>query len=119
TDNPYGHKCETIVKEKIAKMQAAPPDAPGTADNDIAQAMQRYSQRTSQKFQPQRSGTAITCRSVDLHDPAVQQQVLIEIAMESITPSLQTAFSAVMSGQLPLGGGGAFGGFPGGGPGAP
>jgi hypothetical protein len=104
SDDAAAQKVETSIQEMLQKLRASKQtEQPGGGDDTIAQAMERYKDRVSQVFQPQRSGTSVTCIHLDGHNPAQQQLVtvaFIGLAVAALLPAVQAARDAARRAQV-------------------
>ena len=103
-DDAAAQKFESTIQEAMQKMRNAQPSEQPAGDDVIAQALSRYKERMVQPFQPQRSGTSITCFRVDGQNPAQQQIVavgIIGVAVAMIMPAVQAARNAAAKAQAP------------------
>jgi hypothetical protein len=117
SDDAAAQKVESTIQELLQKLRAPKQTEQPAGDDPIAQAMERYRDRLSQAFQPQRSGTSVTCIHLDGQNPAQQQLVtvgFIGIAVAALLPAVQAARDAARRAQPAPGAGG-----PPVGPGAP
>jgi len=120
-DEAGAQKVETTVQESLQKLRAANAAGQPAGADPISQAMERYKDRVSQLFQPQRTGNSVTCIHIDGQNPAQQQFAavgLIGLVVAGVMPAIQAARNASMRPQAaPAPGAGA--GEPPGGPAPP
>jgi hypothetical protein len=110
TDDAAAQKVESGVQEFLQKIRDSKPTEQPAVDDPIAQAMERYKDRLSQLFQPQRSGNSVTCLHLDGQNPAQQQFAAVGIigaAVAAILPAVQAARAAAMRAQPAPNAGGA------------
>jgi hypothetical protein len=123
SDDAAAQKAEAMAQENLQKLRASTQSGQPGGDNPIPQAMERYKDRLSQLFQPQRSGSTVTFIHVDGQNPAQQQLVAAAIiggAGAAISPAIKAWGAAAMRAQAAPGPGvGPEGGVPPGTPGAP
>lgn len=104
TDEAAAQKFESTLQVALQKARAA--QQPG-ADDVIAQAMSRYTDRMVQVIQPQRNGTSVNCFRLDGQNPTHREVLKITLlAAASIIPGIMGVRQAAPHNrQVPLGGG--------------
>jgi hypothetical protein len=120
-DDAAAQKLEALlhgIKQEAENVN--PTEQPGT-ETPIMQAVNRYMDRLSQPFQPQRSGTSITCFRLDEQNPGHQQlvssMVVLFASIATMAPFLKAKVVAAQRNRAFQNTGGVPG--PGGTPAAP
>jgi hypothetical protein len=116
-DDAAAQKAEMMFQEFVQRVRAsAQAGQPSGGDPVVAQAMERYIDRLSQLFQPQRSGSNVTFIHVDGQNPAQQQLVaaaIVGAATAAILPTIKARWAAAMQPQaVPGASAGPEGGVP-------
>lgn len=109
-DEPTAQQFEMMIAESKQALTAPPPASEQPMpENPIAQAMQQYTERMFQRFQPQRNGTNITLLNITADDP-LQAQAFGIVAGAILGSQLGEGMKAMHgAGPMPVGPTGAAG----------